>query len=99
GPVAGGVGLRPGPSERGTQYRPGPGALHRLRLRLRRGAARDAALWRRRPASFLRERPALPAPVRVRTMMAPAMVVNRAPVPRAIVKRAIVKQVVAEAAR
>ena len=40
-------------------------ALHRLRLRPRRRALRDAALWRQRPAQFLRERRAFPEAVRL----------------------------------
>ena len=44
-----------------AQLRHRSGALHRLRLRPGRGALRDAALRRGRPARVLRERPALPA--------------------------------------
>ncbi|GGK01476.1 phenylalanine--tRNA ligase alpha subunit [Luteimonas terricola] len=57
---------QPDGSTRGAgQRRHRSGALHRLRLRHGRGALRDAALRRRRPAQLLRQRPALPAPVRV----------------------------------
>ncbi len=63
--LAGSARLRHGPSERTAQLRHRPGTLHRLRLRPGRGALRHAALWRQRPARVLRERRALPAPVRL----------------------------------
>ena len=59
-PLAGSARLRHGASERAAQLRHRSGALHRLRLRHGRRALRDAALRRRRPAQFLRERRALP---------------------------------------
>ncbi len=43
-----------------------PHRVQRLRVRHGRRAPRDAALWRRRPARVLRERPAFPRAVRLR---------------------------------
>ncbi len=57
--------LRHGASHRADELRHRSGALHGFRVRSGRRALRHAALWRGRPARVLRERPALPASVRL----------------------------------
>ena len=60
--------LGPGASERAARRGHRPRAVPGLRVRHGCRPARHAALRRQRPAAFLRERPALPAAVRVSAM-------------------------------
>src|SRR5688572_11318422 len=57
--------LGAGASERGAQLRPRSRTLHRLRVRLGPRAPHHASLRHRRPAAFLRRRPALSRAVRM----------------------------------
>ena len=59
-------GAGPGAPERAARRQHRSGEVSGLRVRHGTGPARDAALRRQRPAPVLRERPALPAPVRLR---------------------------------
>ena len=63
--LARGRGLRHGASQRAAQRRHRSRALHGLRLRHGHRAPGDAALQRQRHPPLLRERPALPAAVRL----------------------------------
>ena len=64
-PAGSSRGLRRGASERAAACEHRSRALHGLRVRHGHRAAHDAALRRQRPAPVLRERPALPAAVRL----------------------------------
>src|SRR5687768_1181136 len=61
--MAGDFRLGASASVRGAQFRPRPGEVHRLRLRLGARAPDYAALWHRRPAAVLRRGSAFPRAV------------------------------------